>query len=392
MADLHRIDVADRGLLLDALRSALNGEIAVQPVAHSDTPSPKELLPGTALVIHTSGSSGVPKFVAHSAASLQAGAEATNEILGGAGEWLIALPTHLIAGLQQLTRSVIGGIDPLFHEGAVTPETFREHALRLTAERRYTSLVPVQFAALMEAAADDAVLLGALQRFDAILVGGQAVSIALRQRAHELGLKLVRTYGMTETGGGVVYDGVEVGDTQMRIRGGEIQLAGPSLALGYLDNPELTDAQFITDHGTRWYRTGDAGSLLGGMLQVSGRLDRVIISGGVNVSLDRVEALIAEDLGWNAPTVAVAVESEQWGERVVLVAETGVESSGEEHQSHPEMQHLHTEFLGLQARIKEVLGPAAQPIRLDTCAELPRLANGKVNYRQVKAVVEEGEL
>lgn len=388
MAHLRRIRVADRGSFLAALRAALDGEIALQPVADTDTPTPRELLPGTALIIHTSGSSGVPKFVAHSAASLRAGAEATNEILGGAGEWLVALPTHLIAGLQVLTRSIIGGIDPHFHEGSVTPESFRDSALALTAERRYTSLVPVQLATLMEAAEEDDELLGALQRFDAILVGGQAVTLALRQRAHELGVKLVRTYGMTETGGGVVYDGVEVGDTQMRIRGGEIQLAGPSLALGYLDNPELTDEHFITDQGTRWYRTGDAGSLLGGMLQVSGRLDRVIISGGVNVSLDRVETFVAEDPEWNAPTVAIPVHSEQWGERIGLVTETGTDAE----TAPAETTRLRADFARLQARMKEMLGPASQPIRLDIWAELPRLANGKVNYRQVKTRVEEGEL
>ena len=95
------------------------------------------------------------------------------------------------------------------------------------------------------------------------------------------------------------------GDTRMRIRGGEVQLSGSCLAAGYVGGlgdaagaRALTDDRFIDDQGVRWYRTGDSGELLGGMLTVTGRLDRVIISGGVNVSLDEVERVVREPVSY----------------------------------------------------------------------------------------------
>src|SRR5690606_38104380 len=112
----------------------------------------------------------------------------------------------------------------------------------------------------------------------------------------------------------------------VRIREGEVQLAGSSLALGYPGDEQLTLDRFVVDHdrsGTpvRWYRTGDAGELLGGMLTITGRLDRVIISGGVNVSLDEIERVAREFPGWGS-TVAIAVAHPEWGERPGLVVET----------------------------------------------------------------------
>src|SRR5690606_34726461 len=76
-----------------------------------------ELPADTAVVIRTSGSSGRPKAVALSAAALQSSAEATHEALGGAGQWLVALPANLISGLQMLVRSAATGIDPVFADG-----------------------------------------------------------------------------------------------------------------------------------------------------------------------------------------------------------------------------------------------------------------------------------
>src|SRR4051794_38267065 len=119
---------------------------------------------------------------------------------------------------------------------------------------------------------------------------------------------------MTETAGGCVYDGVEIGETRVRIRAGEVQLAGPTLALGYVNDEAQTAERFFDDAGVRWYRTGDSGELLGGMLTVTGRLDRVIVSGGVNVSLDAIERIVGEQPGW-AGALAVGVNDAEWGER-----------------------------------------------------------------------------
>ena len=384
MSELRRIPAHDHLWLMASLAEALAGGPAVQPIASDETPSPEHVAEGCALVIHTSGSSGSPKFVAHSAESIRASAEATNAILGGPGQWIIALPTHLIAGVQMLTRSILAGTDPLVVSGKFSPEKLVRLALQLEADRRYVSLVPVQLRAVIELAERDEEALRVLQRFDAMLVGGQAVSLEMRAAAHRLGLKLVRTYGMTETGGGVVYDGVEIGETEMRIRGGEIQLSGPSLALGYLDNDGLTAETFIEEDGVRWYRTGDAGSLLGGMLQVTGRLDRVLISGGVNVSLDRVEALVHEMPGW-AESAALEERNDTWGAQVTIVAAPSHNADG----GTADGDALRDGFEALAGAVKVDLGPAATPRRLVVVDDLPRLANGKNDYQCLAAMLQE---
>lgn len=369
---LRAIPTEDRAWLLAALADALEGGAPVLPVADGVSPADVERilehpLPAeTALVIRTSGSSGVPKAVALSARALKASAEATHETLGGPGGWLVTLPTHLISGLQMLVRSAASGIDPVFVDGPFDAEKLLHAADGMNAERRYVSLVPVQFARLLDLAEGDEEAADALRRFDAVLVGGQQVSLGLRQRAHELGVALKRSYGMTETSGGCVYDGVEIGDTRVRIRVGEVQLAGSALALGYLGDPALTSKCFIEETNRagereRWYRTGDAGELLGGMLTVTGRLDRVLVSGGVNVSLDQIEQVAREFEGWET-ALALATEHPEWGERPMLVVETREGS---------------VPFDEVRAAIREKLGPAATPEWATETQEVPRLPGGK---------------
>lgn len=358
-----------------ALADALSGGAPVLPVADGTAPEAvaalqHEPLPdSTALVVRTSGSSGVPKAVALSAAALRASAAATHEALGGPGQWLVALPAHLISGLQMLVRSEASGVAPVFFDAGrdgFDAARLLETAEALEHDRRYVSLVPVQFSRLLDLAEQDRDAADALRRFDAVLVGGQAVPLALRRRAHELGVALKRSYGMTETAGGCVYDGVEIGDGRVRIREGEVQLAGSTLALGYVGDPELTAQRFIEDRGrdgtvTRWYRTGDAGELLGGMLTVTGRLDRVLISGGVNVSLDEVERVARDFAGWGS-AVALAAPHPEWGERVTLVVETEEGAVG---------------FDEVRSAIRDRLGPAAAPEWVTETEEIPSLSGGK---------------
>lgn len=381
-----------------ALGDALSGGAPILPVADDRADAEAvaalqraELPEGTAVVVRTSGSSGVPKAVALSAAALRAGAEATHERLGGAGQWLVALPSHLISGLQMLVRSEVSGIPPRFFDaaGGFDPAALLDAAEGLDGQRRYVSLVPLQFSRLLDLAEQDRAAADALRRFDAVLVGGQAVSLEMRRRAHELGVALKRSYGMTETAGGCVYDGVEIGDTRVRIRAGEVQLAGPSLALGYVGDPELTADRFIEDRDRdgsvhRWYRTGDAGELLGGMLTVTGRLDRVVISGGVNVSLDEVERAAREFAGWSS-AVAVAAPHPEWGERVSLVVETGkAEADGEGAGA----AAPRATFDEVRDAIRNRLGAAAAPVWATETDELPRLAGGKPDLRAIEQWLE----
>ncbi|HWV50289.1 MAG TPA: AMP-binding protein, partial [Microbacterium sp.] len=323
MTRLVATSAEDPVVLADQLRHALDGGPALglgmlgeQPDAVPD---------GTAVVIGTSGSTGIPKRVVLSGEALRAGAEATAERVGS-GRWLLALPGGYVAGLQVLVRSILAGTEPVVLPGAFSPIAFAEATLTNLrtggADALFTSLVPAQVASLLDAI-DEPGVRAALQAYRAILVGGQALPEVLRERAADAGVHLVRTYGSTETSGGCVYDGIPLDTVSVHAVDGELRVAGPMLADGYLDDPVLTGRTFDRDeHGIRWYRTGDLGIVENGVVRVHGRADNVIVSGGINVSLDRVESIVRRVPGLTT-AVVVGVEDERWGEASVIVAVRG---------------------------------------------------------------------
>lgn len=241
------------------------------------------------LVIETSGSTGRPKRVQLSRRAMRASVDATHARLGGPGQWVLNVPPTYVAGVQVLFRSVRAGIEPII--GSQEP----------THERCYLSLVPTQLHRRLDA--ED------LGRFSAVLVGGGPAQPADLARAAELGINVVRTYGMSETCGGCVYDGLPLDGVQIRIDDGRILLRGPMLFEGYEGEPERTSAAF--EDG--WLRTHDLGRLDDGVLTVLGREDDVIISGGVKVPAQAVEQMLAP-LG---DVLVFGVPDEEWGERVV---------------------------------------------------------------------------
>lgn len=316
--------------VLAQLRSALSGGPAILP--RPAGPSPRalagvqdenaplaEVAVNVALVVETSGSTGRPKRVVLSPAALLASAAATQSALGGVGQWLLALPTHYIAGLQVLVRSIAAEIPPLvlppghFDAAAfvATARDFRPHT------PRFTALVPTQLHRLVELAGRDAAARDTVRSFDGILVGGQATAPALLERARALGAHVVTTYGSSETSGGCVYDGFPIGTTRVAVVDGQVELAGPTLAEGYLTDPAATDAAFRMRDGLRWYRTGDAGAVSNGVLSVTGRLDSIIVSGGEKLSLDRVET-VARALPELPDAVVVSAPDDEWGQRSVV--------------------------------------------------------------------------
>jgi O-succinylbenzoic acid--CoA ligase len=323
--------------LAPALRAALNGSgpalrlygTADQP-ADQDPPGPVELrfedddpADPTAVAVTTSGSSGAPKTVLLSAAALLASAGATHDRLGGSGHWLLALPAQHIAGVQVLVRSLIAGTRPavLDRSERFTPEAFTEAAAEVggrAGARHYTALVPTQLTRLLTAPGDAGRrAVEALRGFDAVLVGGAALAPALREQARSAGVSLVATYGMSETCGGCVYDGDPLDGVQVRTEDdGRVLLGGPMLARGYLDDPAATARGFVTDpEGRRWFRTDDAGEWDGDRLRILGRLDSVIITGGVNVAPGPVEAAL-QRLPGVAEAVVVGLPDPEWGQRV----------------------------------------------------------------------------
>jgi o-succinylbenzoate---CoA ligase len=296
-----------------ALHAMLAGGEAVAPLGPGQGVPPRDPGPGQ-VVLGTSGSTGQPKWVQLGAAALAASAAATHARLGGPGQWLLALPAQHAAGLQVLIRAALAGSPPavLDLRGGFDPARFSTAAQRLASEagRCYTALVPTQLARLLST--DPEPLAG----FDAVLLGGAAAPDELLWRARAAGAHVMTTYGMTETAGGCVYNGWPLDGIRVRVdRDGHVELAGPMLATEYLDAPEETAVAFRDG----WFRTCDLGRLDSqGRLQVLGRADDVIVTGGLNVAPAEVEAVLTGLPGVAAACV-VGMPDPEWGERVIAV-------------------------------------------------------------------------
>ncbi|UYM03660.1 o-succinylbenzoate--CoA ligase [Solicola gregarius] len=264
------------------------------------------------LVVATSGSTGQPKGVRLSREAVSASAAATHARLGGPGQWLLDLPATYVAGVQVLVRSLIAGYEPVV---AGDHGSFGAAVDALSADRRYVSLVPTQLHRLVQSGDVEI-----LRSFDAVLLGGAASSPALVDAARAAGVRVVRTYGMSETSGGCVYDGMPLDGVRVRIGDDRrVQLAGPMLFDGYAGDADAT-AEVLQDG---WFATSDLGELdSDGRLRIIGRVDDVVVSGGVNVPLPAVtEALRAYDGVRDA--MAIGVDDAEWGTRVVACVVSG---------------------------------------------------------------------
>ncbi|MFW6187548.1 MAG: AMP-binding protein, partial [Actinomycetota bacterium] len=275
---------------------------------------------GPAVVVRTSGSTGRAKRTVLTRDALAASSMATAVRTGGVGQWLLALPVHHVAGLQVLVRSLYAGTTPVVLDPAArfTPEAFAAAAEGLEDPVRFTSLVPTQLQRILEPASGvrngDAV--AALKSFSAVLLGGSAASPRLLAAARDADVRVVRTYGMSETCGGCVYDGVPLDGVSVHVGHdgalpgdpipgapaggpggagpGRIWLGGAVVAAGYAGDPEQTARHFRTLGDTRWYRTDDLGELSPeGVLRVHGRVDDMVNTGGVKVSAGLVTAVLA---------------------------------------------------------------------------------------------------
>jgi O-succinylbenzoic acid--CoA ligase len=269
---------------------------AVADWLRADDPAP--------VLLETSGSSGVPKRVLLSRDAVLASAAASAARVNGAGPWLLVLPSSYVAGFNVVVRSLLAGHRPVVVgdrglAGALPPDGF-------------VSVVPTQLHRWLDSPPDRA----ALAACHTVLVGGGPVDPTLRSRAAEAGLRMVATYGSAETCGGCVYDGLPLDGVGLALAAdGRIRIAGPTLFDGYLDDPVGTAAALVDG----WFVTSDAGRLdEDGRLSVLGRIDDMVVSGGVNVPAAAVAARLREHPAVVAAEV-VGLSDPEWGNRVVAV-------------------------------------------------------------------------
>ncbi|MGH3614005.1 MAG: o-succinylbenzoate--CoA ligase [Pseudonocardia sp.] len=312
----------------------------------------------TAVVVATSGSGGEPRFVELPTSALRASAAATQARIGDA-RWLLALPAEHIAGVQVIVRALLAGDAPVvqnvrtgFHVA-----DFAVATARLGAGPCCTSLVPTQLLRLLDAGGP---AVEALRSYTAVLVGGAALDAGLRARAEVAGVHVVTTYGMSETAGGCVYDGVPLDGVRIELDGGDgrVRIGGPILATGYLGLPDESAAAF----GGDWFRTADLGRWHGDRLEVLGRVDDVIVTGGEKVVPAAVEQALTAQPGVRGACV-VGVPDPEWG-HVVAAAVVPDAAASPDHDR-------------LRDAVRADLGRAAVPRRMLSLPELPLRGVGK---------------
>lgn len=258
---------------------------------------------GTAAVLLTSGSTGEPKAVELSHRAFETAAALVHERIGArAGDrWLCCVPLFHVAGFAMIARSAALGTQLEVHDG-FDPDAVAASAADLV------SLVPTQLRRLLDAGAD-------IARFDRILLGGSAIPGRLIEEAADAGGKIIRTYGMTETCGGVVYDGTPLREVAVRTDpDGVIEISSPTLMTGYRRATDLTAERLAEG----WFRTDDLGRIENGSLVVVGRVDDKIISGGEKISPAEVRRALLEHPGVEE-AVVVGVPDIEWGEAVGAV-------------------------------------------------------------------------
>ena len=421
--------------ILRAFERSLTGDLLNNARDNQDPRGQTQDPESIALVVGTSGSTGAPKQTTLSVRALRASARATERFFadypssGSAkpqravseapAQWLLALPAHYVAGAQVLARSALAGTTPVVAASVTdgvsfTPEVFLNAAERLSCARQFVSLVPTQVHKLLEAAETNPALgseiYDALGQFTGILLGGAPASASLLAAARELGLNVVTTYGSAETAGGCIYSGVALPGVRLRVipedagladspvvagaeAAGHIWLGGEHLASGYLGDNARTASHFFVDaHGCRWYRTDDYGSLTSSapnapenegapMLNIVGRSDDVIITGGVKVSARAVAAVLESHPAVREAAV-MGIPDARWGS-AVAAAITLRGASGA--QSAPDTSGVTCDIL--REFCTDKLGAAGAPKFLRILADFPTASTGKPDRRAIYSML-----
>ena len=305
-----------------------------------------------ALVVSTSGTTSSAKEVGLSTEAILTSAKATNNYLGAApGQiWSLLLPLTHIAGVNVLVRSL---------ELGTTPLDLRKHEGKYP-HADFTAVVPTQ---LFRALNGDNELLEHLKSAKSVLVGGAAVDTQLREQANIAGIKVIESYGMTETCGGCVYDGNPLPGTKILISDSDlIRISTGSLATTYLNDPQGWD--HLVEDG--YFQTSDTGEFHDGKLIVTGRSDDVIITGGENISLSAVEKVIC-DVFTGVECAAFAVNDSQWGQSLHLAIAGSVQP----------------DQLAINESLSSQISKAAKVKRFIIVDKLPRTSLDKIDRQKL---------
>jgi O-succinylbenzoic acid--CoA ligase len=335
-----------------------------------------------ALVCATSGSTGTPRGTLLTHSALQASAVAFGKRFGTNSRWVLAMPAHRIAGLMVLVRAHFHNspviVDPSIggarQFSAATFSATTSQAVRashIDGRQLFVSLVPTQIARLIESGS---VGIEALQAYDVVLSGAASTPQPLLDTLRQHGINVVVSYGMSETCGGCVFDGMPLDGVQVSIASdddaqpGRISISGPVIASGYRLRPDLDSLTFINNRVV----TQDVGALdSAGFIHILGRLDDIVTVGGVNVALSAVESAIRHH-HMIKDVAVIDIADPLWGSLpLAYVVLRQPESTTE--------QGLLTLTRGIQTTVANRIGRAATPRTINFVEYLPMLDSGKVD-------------
>ncbi|NBY16015.1 MAG: hypothetical protein EBQ72_06745 [Actinobacteria bacterium] len=354
----------------------------IRAIIRADDPSFPIETSDIALVCSTSGSTGTPRGTLLSRSALQASANAFGARFGSDARWVLAMPIHRIAGLMVLVRSHYNNnpvvVDPsiggAMQFNAATFWATTQSAIRSSktdGRPLMISLVPTQIARLVDSGA---IGIEALQSYDLVLSGAAATPQPLLDKLRKLGIRISVSYGMSETCGGCVFDGMPLDGVQVFIASqheaqpGRVSIAGPVIASGYRLRPDLDGVSFVDNR----FITHDVGALDSrGLIHILGRLDDIVMVGGVNVALSAVEAAIRHHPEISDVAV-IDVNDQLWGALPVAY----VVLRNRELHNQSSMDRLRSE---IQNTVAMRIGRAATPRTVTFVNHLPMLDSGKVD-------------
>ena len=363
------------------LSAALAGDAAIAPIPQESSALPTAVVSAirdavdpdrpvpmdTAVVMSTSGSTGNPRGVMLTASALTSMTSHVNARAGGDPTWILAIPPTSIGGLNVLVRAHATGRSPVAVSSVGGAERFTDHAFAEAVDTAESfnrpiavSLVPTQLPRLL--ATDSG--RRALARCSLILVGGAALAPQAARDCDDAGIAVTTTYGMTETSGGCVLNGIPLPGVDVNVNDHDqrVSLSGPMLAQGYRDGANEAFA-----HG--WLRTNDRGRWMDGTLQVIGRLDDIVSIQGVNVDLLAIEDRLTDHPGVDSVIVVPTFDANH-DVRIAMIY-IGDEIDSED----------------IRARITPGLGSIAVPTSIHRVTEFATTASGKVDRRATSSAV-----